>query len=194
MRWLLFVILVYVALLLQTTFGNLLMVRSEWPGPIMPDLLAAVAVFFALSLRQSADVVIACWALGLGLDLTTTGAMAGAADGQFFLPPLGPMAIAYTLAGLTVFKLREAFFRERVFSQMILVAFFVVAAHGLYVLIISLVGSRHGQWDYFGQRLVQALLTALYSAALAPLVHSLLRRSEKMLIAPVGGRNSGRER
>lgn len=186
MRWILFAILAYLSLLAQTTLGSLLVIHSQSIGAIMPDILAIVAVFFALALRNGVDVAIVCWILGLGLDLTSAG---GAPD----LSVVGPMPLAYAAAGYIVYKLREAFFRDKASSQMILAMVFCLLAHGLWILIQSLIAIRSVTFAMFGQMLLQALLLGVYSALLAPPIHAMLRRSERWFITAAGGRG-GRER
>ena len=76
MRWIVVIILAYLALAAQNVLGILVCIRTESMGRIAPDIIAAAAVFFALSVRNVQDVTIACWVLGIGLDLATQYASA----------------------------------------------------------------------------------------------------------------------
>lgn len=180
MRWVPFVILVYVVVLVQTTVGKVLTFqRTAW-GAVGPDLAAIVAVYLALHLRDGLDLGIATWTLGLAVDLTTGG------------PAVGPMALAYLLAGALVLQLREAVFRERAAVQMLLALVFCVVAHGLWVTVESLwLAPAQRSWAQYMQTLRQAFALAAYTAVLMPLGHWALARIERLLIAPQSGRSRG---
>lgn len=180
MRWVPFLILVYVVMLVQTTVGKVLTFqRTAW-GAVGPDLAALVAVYLALHLRDGLDLAIATWTLGLAVDLTTGG------------PAVGPMPLAYLLAGAAVLKLREAVFREQASVQMLMTLVFCVIAHGVWVTVQSLwLSAATRSWGQYVGTLKQALALSLYTALLMPLGHWALARIDRLLIAPQSGRSRG---
>ena len=181
MRWILWIIVAYLALAIQNMLGILVRIETLWLGDIRPDILAAAAVFVTLTARNLLDVVIACWLLGLGLDLTS---------GQGVV---GPMPLAYSAAAYVVFQVRDAFFRDRVSSQIILTALFALLAHTAWITLQLLLAMRAGRWDSYGRWLLQACLLAAYSGLLAPAVFGVLGRCSRWLIIPAASRGS-RER
>ncbi len=185
MRWVLRIILVYVALALQNAVGLLVHIPTSSLGDIAPDLLAGAAVFVVLNVRGLSDVLIVCWVLGIGLDLTSTGGSGGASV-------VGPMALAYAAAAWVVFQLREAFYREQAVSQAVLAALFVLVAHGLWITMQLVLALRSAHWELYGRLMLQACLVALYSGALAPVVCAVLGRMAGWVISPAA--RSGRNR
>jgi cell shape-determining protein MreD len=181
MRWILWIIVAYLALTVQNVLGVLICFHTSWLGDIRPDILAAAAVFVVLTTRNVQDVVIACWLLGLGLDLTS---------GQGVV---GPMPLAYSAAAFLVFKVRDAFFRDRLSSQIILTAVFALVAHFAWITLQLVVAMRSARWDLYGHQLLQACLLAAYSGLLAPVIFAILSRCARWLITPAGSRGS-RER
>ena len=177
MRWIPFVILVFVVILVQTTVGKVLTVPSTPIGPIGPDLAAILAVFLAMRLRTLLDVALASWALGLAVDLVSAAAVGAGTK-------VGPMALTYMLAGATVFRMREALFGERVISRVLLALVFAAVAHLLWVLLQALLT---GGWEHWWPATVQAMALSLYTAVLAPLGCRVLERIGWFLIsAPMG--------
>jgi len=180
MRWVPFVILAYAAVLLQTTVTRALAFTAAGVGTIGPDLLALTAVFIAFYVRSWPDAMLAAWALGLMVDLTAVGS-AGAETA------VGPMAVAYALAAGLLFRVREAFFRERAVTQTLLAWAFCLLVHGAWVTAQSLLAVGAMSWSAYGRTLLQAIGLACYSAVLMPLVHFLLMKCQRwFLAAPVG--------
>ena len=174
MRWIYFLLVVLIAVLVQTTVGQVLWFRSSlgWVGPVFP---AAVAVFVGLHAHSALDAALAGWALGFALDLTLSGG------------GMGLLALLYAAAAAGVFRIREAFFRERVVTQVLLGFFFCVFAHELWLLCQALLpGGAHG---LSGRLALQALGLSAYTAVLTPLVCAALRRMERLIVAPPGGRD-----
>ena len=180
-RWIIFVIVAYLAVVVQTTVGGLLVIHTEWVGPVGPDLLAMMAVFVAMAVRGGADAGLACWVLGFGLDL---------ASGPGGTTVVGPMAIAYTLGGLAVFQLREALFRDKIVTQVVITLLFTAAVHTLWVTLQAIL-TRSLTWDQYGIALLQAVLLAAYTAVLVPFVHAVLLRYERVLLIVPSRRNRG---
>lgn len=185
MYWIPFVILVYLVMLIQATVWGMLTFTGTAIGTIAPDLAAMVAVFIALNARRGSEVMIAGWVLGLAVDLTTAGG-AGAATA------VGPMAIGYALAVAAIYRVREAFFRERVLTQAFLAAMFCIVAHGLWVVVQCLLAYEVITWRDFGRLLLQAAALAAYTGALMPLVNVLLGWTRPLLISTPAGRSRRR--
>ena len=165
MRWFPFAILIYVAVLLQVALGAL-PVRFIITGDIAPDITAVLAVFFALSLRDSRDAMMAAWSLGLAMDLMLCG-MGGVST------VVGPMAIAYVLASGVIFRLREAFFRERALARALLALLFCLIVHSLWVTMQTLLGFA---WSAWWPAITKAIGISLYTAVIAPLVCIVLQQ------------------
>jgi rod shape-determining protein MreD len=181
MRWVFFLILTYVVLLVQTSLIQWISFRAGAAGSVQPDLLALVAVFVAIVARSGLDAMLAAWALGLAVDLTVGG-------GGTRSSALGVMPVAYALAAWAVYRLREVFFRERASTRILLTLLFCLLAHGLFVTLHTLLSWGQTTWGAYGRVLVQAIFISLYTAALAPLAHWLLDRVEPWLLVSGGGR------
>jgi hypothetical protein len=181
MRWVMLLILAYITLLAQTTFGHVLAVNLPAVGPVAPDLSAAAAVFFALRLRNLMDALIAAAVLGLGVDL-----VAGVASAA-----VGPMPMAYALGAWAVFAMADVTFRDRPLTQALLAVMFCLMAHIFWVTAQSLLGLWAG-WGEYARMLAQAGGLAVYTAALAPLVCFVLRKADRLLIVASAARG-GRE-
>ena len=186
MRWIPFLILAYVVMVLETSVGWLF-VDSSWLGPIGPDLAAMVAVFVALYARTASDAMIAAWVLGFAVDLTTGG-------GVGEITVLGPMAIAYCLLAGQLWRIRDAFFRERALTQIVLTFLFVAAAHAIWVTVQAISAAGLVSFGDYARTLLQAMGVALYTAVLMPLAHFVLSRFQRLFLAsPAGaGRRSRR--
>ena len=168
MRWIPFLLVVFAALLLQTTLVQALWLptRFGWMGP---ELLAAMAVFVALNVRSGSDAALAGWTLGMAIDLTLSG------EG------MGLLSLLYAAAAAGVWQVRRSFFREKILSQAILALGFCLVVYGVWSLFELLVGA-HPAGDY-GDRAMQVLGLAVYTAVVAPVVYGLLRRMHKLLLA-----------
>jgi rod shape-determining protein MreD len=166
MRWVYFLILILLGVILQTTLVQLLWFQTAL-GWIGPELLAAVAVFVALNARNRTDAALAGWALGFGLDLTLSG------------PAMGLLPLLYAAAGAGLQHVREAFFRERAVTQMLLTFAFCAFVYEAWTLWDVLVGDG----ERLGRRVLQALGLSAYTAVLAPLVYAALRRIDAVLLA-----------
>jgi rod shape-determining protein MreD len=180
MRWVPFLILVYLVLLAQTTVGKVLTFQETTLGTVGPDLAAIVAVFLALRLREGVDLALAGWVLGLAVDLTTAG------------QAVGPMPLAYVVAGMAVLKMREAFFRERIPTQMLMALVFCLLAHGIWVTVETILAPAGGRsWGGYFQMLKQALALAIYTAVLMPLGRWVLSKLDRFVIVSPGQRTRG---
>lgn len=187
MRWIPFVILTYVLMLIQTTLGRVVTIDLQAVGLIGPDLAAIAAVFIAAKSRTELDAVLAAWVLGLALDLT-------AAAGPGATTVIGPMALAYAAAAWVVFRVRDAFFRERVTTQAFLALVFCGLAHFLWVSMQCLLAGRGLTWGEYGRLLGQAGGLAIYTAVLTPAGFAGLSRIQRWLFAVAPDRGARRRR
>jgi len=181
MRWIPFVILIYVALLVQVVVAAL-PVRFGFTGDIAPDIPAILAVFFALSVRDLHDAMLAAWSLGLAMDIMLCG-MGG------IVTAVGPMPIAYALGSGIIYRVREAFFRDRALARAILTLVFCLTAHFLWVTIQTLLVLA---WSAWWSAVAKAIGISIYTAAVAPLVCVVLQRCGGWFIATPARRSRRR--
>ena len=180
MRWVPFLILAWVLVLIQTTFGRALTIPTSSLGSIGPDLPALLAVFVTFYVRTWPDAMLAAWALGLAMDLTSAG-------GTGASTALGPMAIAYSVTAGLLFRVREAFFRERALTQGVLTLGFCLLAHGAWVTGQTFLAAGAVDWSAYGRVMLQAAALACYTAMLMPLAHLGLGKIQRLFLAtPVG--------
>ena len=90
-------------------------------------------------------------------------------------------------AGL-LFRVREAFFRERAMTQAMLAMAFCLMAHGLWVTSQALLGAGEMAWSTYGRTLLQAVGVSGYTALLMPLVHFGLVKCRRWFLASSAGR------
>jgi len=172
MRWIPFIILIYVAVLVQVAMGAL-PVYFSLTGNIAPDITAIVAVFLSLSLRDPRDAMIAAWSLGLAMDLMLCG-MGGAPT------VVGPMAIAYVAGSGLIFRVREAFFRERALARALLTLLFCLI---VYILWVTMQTVRGFAWSAWWPAMTRTIGISIYTAVIAPLVCMVLQRCSGWFIA-----------
>jgi hypothetical protein len=182
MRWVFFLILTWVLLIVQTTVGGFITLDTSAIGPIGPDLLAPLGVFVALYARQGIDAVLAASLLGFALDLGTGG---GPGSGAV----VGVMPIAYALAAWGLFSFRDAFFRGHVLTRALLTFLFCLVVHFAWVTLQSLLGWN---WSGYWAILAQVVGLAIYTGVLAPGAMFLLDRARRWLIRPSMGRSRQR--
>lgn len=184
MRW---IPLLIVGFLLVVVQQSLLGVASIYTflGRTFPDLLAVLAVLIALRARDAVDVALACWVLGMMVDLTTASGPAGATV-------VGPMAISYVLAGAAVFRIREAFFREAIVMQMLFAGLFTLMAHFIWLTVQTLAGG--GSWSPYVGSLGQMLLVAGYTALATGALVFVLGPATRWLLPGAASRSSRRRR
>jgi len=164
MHWIALAILIYAACVLQTTLMPLIAVQH-----VRPDLLAFVAVFYALSARKS-DALLACWIIGFAVDLC----------GLSFhdRSTVGLHALTFGLAALATVQLRELVFREHLLTYVFFVVGWILfnqAIEAVFLCWTLRAWARLGTWVMF------AAYTAAYSLVLAPYVHWALKRSRPLL-------------
>jgi len=185
MRWIPFLILAYVVMLMETSMSRLLFINVPGLGSIGPDLAAMVVVFVALYTRAATDAMIAGWVLGLAVDLTSGGGIGA-------MTVVGPMSIAYCLLAWQLWRVREAFFRERAVTQIVLTLFFALAAHFIWVTVQALAAPGKVTFGDYGLALIQAAGIACYTALLMPLAHFALIRVQRVILTNPAGPSRGR--
>lgn len=159
MRWIAFAIIIYLVLVLQTAVAPLLALHTVWP-----DLMVIAAVWFAL-LAKPPDAMLACWIIGFAMDL------AGLSYHGY--SNLGIHALGLGLVAMVIVKVRDFTFRESVASQLFYTFFTklalsaIVGLHMLYVV---------GELGRTGEVMTRGVYEAIYTAALAPYGHWLLRQ------------------
>lgn len=167
MRWVPLAILMYLFVLVQTSLGGVLTFDRMAVGPFGPDFLALLTVFVALYATSTLDAMLAAWVMGLLLDLTTAG-------GGGVASRVGPMAIGYALSAGLIVRLREAIFRERAMTQMIVAGLFCILTHGFWITVQAIGAGEGMTWAIYFRQWGQVLLSALYTALLMPLAHFVL--------------------
>ncbi|MCD4825132.1 MAG: rod shape-determining protein MreD [Phycisphaerae bacterium] len=185
MRWIPFLIFAWLFILIQMTLGKILTFDRLEMGPVGPDLLALMAVFVAMNVRNVIDGMLAGWALGFLLDLTTAGGAGG-------VTCVGPMAISYAVGVWMVFRLRETVFLDRALPQIVFAGLFCLVTHVLWVTAQSVLGSGEMSLGDYGGAILQVLICSLYTALLMPLVYFLLSRIRGWLIIPPPTRSRSR--
>ncbi|HPF38240.1 MAG TPA: rod shape-determining protein MreD [Phycisphaerae bacterium] len=164
MRWIPFIILLYVGAVVQTTIAPVVEIRT-----IRPDLLMILAVYYALH-AQRYDALLACWCVGFLIDLTSIGYASHS--------NVGIHAVAMGLAGILIVGLRDYTIQDSPFTQMIycfLMKLFVTSVmvlHMAYILDVEGVTFRFlaiGFWE------------AVYTGLLAPYAFWALRRMRAAL-------------
>jgi len=160
MRWLSFVILAYVGIVLQTTVAERLEISH-----IRPDLMFIIAVHYALH-AVSPDAMIAAWLLGFVVDLCGQG-------------QLGVFAFGYGVTALFVVQLRDSMFRDHPLTSLFVTLVCTWLVHllaGIHFLLTH--AQAHRSWV---EMLLHSTYTAMYSAAVAPYLHWLLGRLRGLL-------------
>ncbi|MBL7133868.1 MAG: rod shape-determining protein MreD [Phycisphaerae bacterium] len=180
MRWIPLLILTYVVVLLETTVGRALFINTASLGSVGPDLTALVVVFVAFYARSATDAMIAAWILGFAVDLTVGGAMGA-------MTVVGPMSIAYCLVAGLLWRVRDAFFRERAVTQALLALAFCALAHGAWVTAQAMLAPGPAAFGDYGRTLGQALAGACYTALLMPLAHYGLSKCQRMFFVSAVG-------
>ena len=178
MRWVPFLIFAWLFILIQMTLGKILTFDRLAIGPVGPDLLALMAVFVAMNVRNVTNGMLAGWALGFLLDLTTAGGVGG-------VTCVGPMAISYAVGVWMVFRLREAVFLDRALPQIVFAGLFCLITHVLWVTAQSLLGAGQTSLADYGGAILQVLICSAYTALLMPLVYFLLSRIRGWLLLPL---------
>ena len=176
MRWIALAILTYLLTLLQTSLMDIITIRVPRVGLVRPELLAIVVVYAALHVRSILDAMLAGWALGLTLDITS-----GA--GSAISTAVGPMSLAYALAAGGIYKARSAVFRDKAVTQCAMTMVFCVSAHWMWIMMQWPLALGNTTGTGIVLMLVQAMLLAAYTAAIAPALAPGLKACRRWLIA-----------
>lgn len=164
MRWIPFIILLYVAAVLQTAVVPFFAVHG-----IRPDLLVVLAAHYALT-AKAPDALLACWLVGLAADLTGLG-FAGHSS-------VGLHAVAMGFAALLVVGVRDWTFRDSPVTQLLftfLMALFQAVLVGTY---LCYAATNRPAW---ADVLLSGIYSAAYTTILAPYGHWVLRRMRHAL-------------
>ncbi len=175
MRWIPLLILTYFVVLLETTLGRVLFIDTASLGLVGPDLTALVVVFVAFYARSATDAMLTGWILGFAVDLTVGGAMGA-------ITVVGPMSISYSLVAGLLWRVRDAFFRERALTQALLAMAFCILAHGMWLTAQAILASGSAAFADYGQTLLQALAGACYTALLMPMAHYALSKCQRSFL------------
>lgn len=171
MHWVAFTIVLYITTALQATVAPMLAVHG-----VRPDLMSILAAFYALVARRE-DALIACWFIGLAIDLTGIGFVRHSG--------VGPSSLAMGLMCLAVISVRDLTFRESVVTQLVtsfLISLGFAILAGLYLSYSA--ANRPRAWD-----VVQSgLYGAVYTAVIAPYCQWILRRMRNLLGLPTSRR------
>lgn len=164
MRWIAFAILLYCVTVAQTTLAPLLALHGVWP-----DFLAIVAVYYALA-AAPADAMLACWVVGLAMDLSGASYQASG--------NVGVCALSLGLISVPLVKARDLTFRDSVWTALVfsfiakLALSLLVGVHMLYVT------QTEGR---FGEVATVGVYSAVYTAVLAPYGHWMLKQFRGLL-------------
>jgi rod shape-determining protein MreD len=159
MRWVAFAILLYVVIALQSAATPFVAVNS-----IRPDLMVIVAVHYALAARAY-DALLACWFIGLAVDLVSMS-YRGRAN-------VGLHALTLSLLAMPIVKVRSFVFRDSIFTQLV---FTFLAKLALDLIVGMHMMWAIQDWSRWGEVAATAVYAAIYTAVLAPYGHWFLRR------------------
>jgi len=159
MRWLTFSIVACIAVCVQTTLAQSLQLFG-----VGPQFVLIIMVHYALHARTS-DGLIACWLLGLLVDLTS-------------VERLGVVALAYGLTGMIVWSIRDLMFIRHPFTHFIVTFLSCFAIDCILRIFFRIYYDVPGSLIYLG---LESLCSAAYTGLWAVIIHSLLMRLEKPL-------------
>ncbi len=174
MRWPAFAIAGLLALAVQDTVGAVFRISLGGGLMLAVDFLAILAVLVALRTRTGSDALLAGWVLGLLIDLASPGR------------PMGLYAVMFGLAASLIYYVRSTVFTGNPITQMVMTFIFCLTAHGLARLFIHITAPPAG--TSFFKDLGQAVLLAVCTAAVAPLLMSIMHKFDWLLISQRGQR------
>lgn len=164
MRWLTFIILAGITLVLQTSLAPHLSIYG-----VRPDWMFILAVFYAI-LGPWPDACIGAWFLGLLVDLESVN---GSGFGR-----IGLFAFTYGGTAWLIYHGRDFVFREHWVTHTVFTLLGALVVQAVVAIFRRWsappgVSPATGVWTY-------ALLTALYTAFWAPYFHWLLVRLRRL--------------
>ena len=152
MRWLVFMIALLIATLLEA--GNLLNLFAIGGWTIRPSILITLLVYYALICRPS-DAISCAFIIGLAADLA--------------MGLLGPHMICYGIVGLLLNSMSQMLTMKRTLHKVLFVFLaFIITETGSYWL--AVLKTHEGQSDFYSSM----FLVGLYSAVICPLIWSAL--------------------
>ncbi|MHC4551644.1 MAG: rod shape-determining protein MreD [Planctomycetota bacterium] len=152
MRWFTFILVLLTAVVLDT--GNLLSLLEIGGWQIRPSILVTLLVYYAIACKAN-EAITCSFLIGIAADLAT-GSM-------------GPHMLCYGLFGTVLNSAAGTLTTHRGILQAVFV-FFAALVTGIGAYWLSLLKIRQPLPDVYSI----TLLTAFYSAILAPLVWSIL--------------------
>lgn len=169
MNWVLFVIALFVATVLEMSMVDLLEV-----GGIRPSLIAVIALFLALWAPRMTSLW-GCFACGLAIDLTSPWIW-GSGETAYLI---GPHTLGYSFACALILQVRSMVMRRQVFALSVLTGVFVVMSS---IVIVAVGTARAWYSPEFAafsptHELLRRLGMAVYSALMAIPVGMLLVKS-----------------
>ena len=188
MRWSVFAIFAYLALLLDTGLGAL------WTDPFglsigRPDLVLVLLVFIAMW-SPGPTVTWAALILGALVDLSAPYFFVNQEESSVLL---GPSALGYLAGAAVVLQVRSVLFRQ---SPLVIPVLVVVAGLFAHLVVMVLLTLRGLPWLHTtpiegwaaSDQVVRRFFMLLYTALIAFPVGSLLRRTEPLWGFPQGHR------
>jgi len=153
MRWLLFLMIILAAGVIQTSLADLAAI-----GPAKPDLLIALVVFLAFQFDLH-EVFLPIWALGIFRDV-------------FSASPFGVYGLIFLGVGVFVSLVRQFAFRDSVVAVIALTTMSVALCETLALCVLSM----KYRVPYRGSIVASALFSGIYSSAIALALPALLKR------------------
>ncbi|MBT3278707.1 MAG: hypothetical protein HN909_00695 [Phycisphaerales bacterium] len=167
MRWLALLVVGWAIVLVQSTFGRVLVLEDFVAGPIGPDMMIALLVLLGLNGKKTGEVCSGAMVLGLMVDLTTAGGVDG-------LTRVGPMMLAYGLGMYVIQMMREAVYRDSLFPVAILSGLVALVTHTTWIILQHLFADG-GSFSAVLGSLAQVICSAVYTAVIVPWVYWILR-------------------
>ncbi|TVQ52447.1 MAG: hypothetical protein EA377_10245 [Phycisphaerales bacterium] len=134
MRWLVFGIIAFMLLVLDTSFVTVMQVRNVAP------MLSIVLLVYVCLFASRLSALTACLTLGLAMDLATPPL---SMQGEGTLTLIGPHAIGFLFAGYLILQVRTMVFRQRVITISVL-TFVATLAAAVVMTAIYVVRSWYG--------------------------------------------------
>ena len=197
LRWSIFAVFAYLALVLQSAVPVLLEVRA-WDARPEPSVVLVLMVFIAMGAPQT----IALWAaliLGFLVDMTSPLPIVTTMQEMRDIALPGPFTLGYVTGAYAVIQIRGMAFRDSPFALAIMVFAAGLFVHLVAVSLISFRGLPIHPADaipnwHAADELVAAFFNLLYSAILAIPIGFLLIKSDPLWGFPSQRSSSGRLR
>jgi rod shape-determining protein MreD len=168
MRWPVFLIFAFAAIVVQLSFRNVFTLHAL--RGISPDMVAPLAVFIAMFAQRS-SALWGAWILGLLLDLAPND------DGSLY-HVIGPNALGYPAGAFLVLQLRTMVFRRRALTTGFLTLLFLIVVSLVAVMLLSIRSWYPGATPYTPlSELGTRALVAVYSGVVAIPMGWLLNRT-----------------